>query len=315
MKPYFSVVIPLYNKENYIEKTLHSVLNQAFQDFEVIVVNDGSTDKSPEKVRAFKDSRIRLISIENSGVSHARNTGILEAKADFIAFLDADDLWEKNHLKDLLQLIQNFPNCGLYATAYVKKSGERFLECKFKDIPKGFEWSGIVQNYFESSIYNSIAWASAVAIPKNTFETIGLFDDTITLGAGEDTDMWIRIALKHPIAFSNKVSAIHNLHAENRLSNTNTNLRHFINLDNYESIAKSNPSLKRYLDINRFSIGLKYILSSNKEKGRSYFEKIDKQNLNWKQRVLVNQPKEVLIFLVIVQNVLRKMKIQLTAFH
>lgn len=315
MSPFFSIVIPLYNKEKHIEKTLQSVFDQTFQDFEILVVNDGSTDQSLKVTENITDRRIHIISIKNSGVSHARNVGISKAKADFVAFLDADDLWKKDHLENLRQLIKDFPDCGLYATAYIKQTKETFLECNFKGIPNKGDWSGVVEDYFQSSIYNSIAWASAVAIPKKTFEEVGFFDEKITLGAGEDTDMWIRIALKRPVAFNNKISAIHNLYAENRLSNSNTNLRQFINLDKYEEKAKNNPSLKKYLDINRFSIGLKYMLVGNKDKAKSYFEKIDKYNLNGKQKLLVNQPKEVLKLLIVVQNMLRKMNIQLTPFH
>jgi len=90
----FSVVIPLYNKERSVKNTIESVLNQTFQDFEVIVVNDGSTDNSLEVVKSFNDERIRIINQKNSGVSSARNRGIKEAKYEWIAFLDADDLWE-----------------------------------------------------------------------------------------------------------------------------------------------------------------------------------------------------------------------------
>lgn len=315
MSPFFSIVVPLYNKEKHIEKTLQSVFDQTFQDFEILVVNDGSTDQSLKVTENITDRRIHIISIKNSGVSHARNVGISKAKADFVAFLDADDLWKKDHLENLHQLIKDFPDCGLYATAYIKQTKETFLECKFKGIPNKRDWSGVVEDYFQSSIYNSIAWASAVAIPKKTFEEVGFFDEKITLGAGEDTDMWIRIALKRPVAFNNKISAIHNLYAENRLSNSNTNLRQFINLDKYEEKAKNNPSLKKYLDINRFSIGLKYMLVGNKDKAKSYFEKIDKYNLNGKQKLLVNQPKGVLKLLILVQNMLRNMNIQLTPFH
>ena len=95
MQPFFSIVIPLYNKENYIGHTLKSVLNQAFQDFEIIIVNDGSTDKSLEKVNSIKDARVQLFSIENRGVSYARNYGIEKALASLIIFLDADDTWMK----------------------------------------------------------------------------------------------------------------------------------------------------------------------------------------------------------------------------
>src|SRR5699024_6424946 len=97
----FSIVIPLYNKELSITNTLQSVLNQTFTDFEVVIVNDGSTDNSVEKVEAFNDPRIRLIHQANAGVSAARNKGIEEANYDWISFLDADDLWMENHLSIL----------------------------------------------------------------------------------------------------------------------------------------------------------------------------------------------------------------------
>ena len=94
----FSVVIPLYNKENHIQKTLNCVLSQSFTNFEIIIINDGSTDNSLKKAEDIKDSRIFLYSIKNQGVSNARNYGIKKANSDYICFLDADDFWYNNHL-------------------------------------------------------------------------------------------------------------------------------------------------------------------------------------------------------------------------
>src|SRR5574344_1434815 len=99
-----SVVIPLYNKERYIERAIRSVLNQSFQDFEIIVVNDGSTDQSVTIVKDINDSRIRIINQKNGGVSSARNKGISEAKYAIVAFLDADDVWKENHLEVIVEL-------------------------------------------------------------------------------------------------------------------------------------------------------------------------------------------------------------------
>src|SRR5690554_5521626 len=96
----FSVVIPLYNKELSISNTIQSVLDQTFQNFEIVIVNDGSTDNSVKEVEKFDDKRIRLIHQENQGVSAARNRGIKEARYEWIAFLDGDDLWEKEHLEE-----------------------------------------------------------------------------------------------------------------------------------------------------------------------------------------------------------------------
>ena len=94
----FTVVIPLYNKANYIEKAINSVLNQTFTEFEIIVVNDGSTDESLEKIGHFKDARLKIINQENAGVSTARNNGVKEAKYDYVAFLVADDWWDEHFL-------------------------------------------------------------------------------------------------------------------------------------------------------------------------------------------------------------------------
>ncbi|MEO8933952.1 MAG: glycosyltransferase family A protein [Xanthomarina sp.] len=315
MTPFFSIIIPLYNKENFITDTLISALKQDFKDFEIIIVNDGSTDQSLEKVKVIKDSRIKIFTIENSGVSAARNFGIRKASSNYIAFLDADDLWEKNHLSNLYNLLNTFPNCGLYATAYSKKLENKTLKIKYHNIPDNPEWMGIVPNYFEASRYNAIAWTSAVMLPKRILESFNGFDESITLGAGEDTDLWIRVALKHPVAFYNSVTAIHNLHADNRLSNTNTTKRAYLNLDKYEIDSKTNASLKKYLDINRFSIGLQFMIAGNTEKAHSHFSSLKKENLNTKQRFLMKLNRPLLVVFVNLQKGLRHLNIHLTPFH
>ena len=283
----FSIIIPVYNKENHIQNTISSVLNQTNQDFEIIVVNDGSTDHSLDVIKSINDKRIKLFTIENKGVSHARNFGLTKASSEFIAFLDADDYWFPNHLETFLMLYNKFPNCGLYATAYTCKIGDLEIASEYYKIPKTPNWMGIVNDYFESSIINGIAWTSAVMIPKHIFSSIGNFDEDITLGAGEDTDLWMRIALKHSVAFSNTVTAYYMLDADNRITNSNTNLRHFLNLDQYEDEAKHNDSLKKYLDINRYAIAIQYKLVGNNKKASEYIKKLDFNNLNKKQRFLL----------------------------
>ena len=113
-----SVVIPLYNKEKQIKRTLQSVLTQTFQDFEIVIVNDGSTDNSTIEVEKIKDSRIRLIHQENAGVSAARNKGIEEAKYELIALLDADDEWKNKYLEVQYDLYKKYPKCDIFACNY-----------------------------------------------------------------------------------------------------------------------------------------------------------------------------------------------------
>ncbi|MCP4971863.1 MAG: glycosyltransferase family 2 protein, partial [Arcobacter sp.] len=131
--PLFSVIIPLYNKENYIENTLQSVLDQTYKDFELIIVNDGSTDNSLEKTKNYLSSFVnhKIISQKNKGLSATRNKGVLEAKGEVIAFLDADDFWHPNFLEHIHNLFLEFPEASLFGTSYLLKySEEVVLEAK-----------------------------------------------------------------------------------------------------------------------------------------------------------------------------------------
>jgi glycosyltransferase involved in cell wall biosynthesis len=216
-----SVVIPLYNKVRHIARAINSVLAQTNNDFELIIVDDGSTDGSAEIVKNSTDSRIRLVRrehIDSWGGHAARNLGIAEARASLIAFLDADDEWLPEHLATLSRLAKKYPECGACATGYelVEPSGHRWTP-QFKFIPES-PWEGIIDNYFKSSLGWPPVWSSAVAVWKHVFEEVGLFP--VGIKRGGDLDMWGRIALKYPISFSNKVSAIYHTDATNRICTT-----------------------------------------------------------------------------------------------
>lgn len=315
MTPLISIVIPLYNKALSLEKTIDCVLNQTLTDFEIIIVNDGSTDSSLAIAEGIKDSRIKIYSTKNNGVSAARNFGITKAQADYIAFLDADDIWLPNHLENLNTLLQKFPECGLYCTAYAKQYKSIKAPAVFKNIPIKNNWMGVVDNYFESSLKNSLAWTSATLVPKSILEGLNGFCERITLGAGEDTDLWIRIALQYPVAFCNSATAIHNLQSENRISYSKTDSRQFIDLDVYEPLTKGNPSLKTYLDVNRFAIGMQYKLNGNTKTAKNYFSKINSDSLNIRQRFLMSKSAATIRLMKRFQIILRKLRINLTPFH
>ncbi|HBK83479.1 MAG TPA: glycosyltransferase family 2 protein, partial [Flavobacterium sp.] len=115
--PFFSVIIPLYNKENYVENALKSILKQSFTDYEIIIVNDCSTDNSVSIIESHLHENVRLIHHEkNKGLSAARNTGVKNAKADYVTYLDADDLWKPTFLTTIHRLILNFPEAKIYGT-------------------------------------------------------------------------------------------------------------------------------------------------------------------------------------------------------
>ncbi|WP_159021425.1 glycosyltransferase family 2 protein [Formosa sp. L2A11] len=314
MKPYFSIIIPLYNKQNHIKHTINTVINQSFKDFEIIVVNDGSTDKSQDIVSNINESRISIFTIKNQGVSFARNFGVKKTTSDRIVFLDADDSWETNHLETLFNLYQEYPSCGLYCTAYQKKIKHKIIPSTYNSIPKITDWSGIIPDFFEASFINCIAWTSAVSIPKRAFIAVHGFDESITLGAGEDTDLWIKLAINYPVAFTNTVTATHNLYAENRISNSSTSLRNFINLDNYEAAARDNKSLKKYIDLNRFALALKYKVDRNELKFKEHQSKIDFKNLNWKQKLILKCNRTLLITAKNIQVFLQQSNLFLSSF-
>jgi glycosyltransferase involved in cell wall biosynthesis len=315
MQPFFSIIIPLYNKENAIENTLKSVFNQSFTDYEVIVINDGSTDRSEEKVTAFSDERLRLISTDNKGVSPARNLGIELANGKIIAFLDADDYWFPSHLENLYQLHNRFPEAGLLVTNYqFFYSDKKIIQPVFEGIPTE-KWSGIVPDFFKSSMKFRLAWTSAVAVRKNVFDSLGNFDENITLGAGEDTDLWIRIALKYPVAFDNEVSAYYQMETENRISLSRTLERKFSRLDKFTSEEKTNPSLKKYLDLYRAEFALKHKLAGDLQSFHFYKKAISKENLHWKTKLLFTIPIFILRILYFFKKKLEKLNIQTSAYH
>jgi glycosyltransferase involved in cell wall biosynthesis len=247
----FSVVIPLYNKANHIQRAIDSVLNQSIQNFECIVVNDGSTDDSEKVVENYKDERVKLINQDNGGPASARNRGIKEAKGDFIAFLDADDEWEKNFLNIISGLIIAYPNAGVFATALRAKDG-RLSEYNYKNLPP-HPWNGIIPSYFEC-ISNEVypLSSSTTCIKKDKFSIIGEFD--CSLRVGQDVDMWIRAALNNEIAFSSIIGATYYHDAENRskdIIDHNEKLLYFVkHLEKYNEY--SGISKESLIHLNNF---------------------------------------------------------------
>jgi len=201
----FSVVIPLYNKAAFIRRSLDSVLLQTLEDYEIIVVDDGSTDGGPDLVAGYDNHRIKLVRQENRGVSATRNRGIGEASGKWIAFLDADDAWKPNYLQKILMLTEKYPEAGAYATAYeiIMHSG-KVVYPKYKAIPPS-PWQGLLSNYFHSALGAPPVWTSATTVPKHIINKVGGFHLGVPLG--EDLDMWGRIALRYPIAFCNEIAA------------------------------------------------------------------------------------------------------------
>ncbi len=201
-----SVIIPLYNKKAYITATLQSVLRQSHPHFELIVVNDGSTDGSPQAVESIQDNRLRLIHQPNKGVSAARNQGIRVAQNEFIALLDADDIWEPDCLQTLAQLADKYPDCDIFACNYEFEQQDGSVRPTIiRKLPFTDE-DGVMSNYFEvAACSHPPICSSSVMIRKKALESIGGFPEG--LSSGEDLLTWARLACQYRIAYSRRVCA------------------------------------------------------------------------------------------------------------
>jgi hypothetical protein len=163
----FSVVIPLYNKEHYIEKTIQSVLDQTCTDYEVIVVDDGSKDNSLALARKFESDRVRVIPQENQGVSVARNTGILNANGEFICFLDADDEWRPDYLATVEQLTERYPESAIFVTAYAVNMGNGKINYSTRLEPE----TGLLPSFIGKQYWNFYSWNPGLGGLEKFLET------------------------------------------------------------------------------------------------------------------------------------------------
>ena len=287
--PAISIVIPLYNKEPHIARALNSVLAQTFQDFEVVIVDDGSTDNSAEVVKKFEDFRIRLIQQENRGVSVARNRGIEAARAELIAFLDADDEWLPQHLETIMCLRSKFPKAGAYATLYSIQHRERIKKVDIP-CPSLKSGDGLIPRYFKLAAECDPITSSSVCIPRSIFDSVGLF--TPDVWWGEDTEMWGRIALYYPVAFSREPGAVYHYEATNRANEkTKVEICHpFIQTGsnymkrNERSLSPSDlDDLKEYMEVLKLKVAGRSLKSGRPDIAREMVLKCKtSRQLRWK---------------------------------
>jgi glycosyltransferase involved in cell wall biosynthesis len=197
-RPAVSVIVPAYNAESHIRQTLQSVIDQTFADFEIVVVDDGSTDGTRAAVVGL-DRRILYLYQSNAGASAARNRGIAAATGDVLSFLDADDLWLPNKLAAQMAFINRHPKLALvfadsdefesdvvHCTSLLQKSGFRPA---LNDIP--------IREAFQKLLLENFIPTSTVLVRKVCLDRVGAFDPVLT--NAEDRDMWLRIAATFPV--------------------------------------------------------------------------------------------------------------------
>ena len=310
--PKISVIIPLYNKGFIISETLDSVLAQTFTDFEVVIVNDGSTDNSFEIVSRFSDERIKLFQQQNKGAAAARNLGIEKATGELIAFLDADDYWYPNHLDELYQLYIDFPNCGIYCNRYqIKTTSKHFQKPIFNGINKDFR--GIVSNYFYSNKPFRITWTSVIMIEKSTLQKFGGFNKNVS--NGQDLVLRTKIGISSPIAVSNKSTALYYFNTPNSLTKRKINQMKLMDFSQFEKAEQKDSYLKEFLDLHRFFYAIQYKSIGDKENALFYYTKIAPKNLTLTNKILFVLPSFVLQLLYKIKRLLKKIGIEFSTYN
>ena len=266
----FSIIMPAYNAEKFIKDAIKSVLSQRYFNFELIIVDDGSKDKTAEVIKSFKDKRIHYLYQNNAGVSAARNLGISEAKGEYICFLDSDDEWRENHLDVLIGLIEKYKECSLFVTGYdicltdgklIPKSKEILNKVKDEDFQSD-DGYGVLLNY--GYFLNT----NTVCCKKEVFDKVGLF--RVGVKNSEDDDMWMRIFAHYSLAISKESTTIYN-----RSNSSATNKRKITKdiflervddiLTSSEVTEKRKQSLIRIVERKKISRARKYILIGNKK--------------------------------------------------
>ncbi|MCG6137601.1 MAG: glycosyltransferase family 2 protein [Nostoc sp. LLA-1] len=212
--PKVSVIIPAYNAMQYLPETISSVLQQTFSDFEVLIIDDGSSDNIKEWVLNLTDKRVKLISQTNQGVSVARNTGINQAKGEYIAFLDADDLWYATKLEKQIRCLDNNPEIGLVHSwmAVINEEGKATGKFMNSDA-EGDVWKQIVEK-------NTVA-CSSVMVRRCCFQRWGMFlprQNECPVDV-EDWEMWIRIAAHYPFAVIKEPLILYRQHTNSTSKN------------------------------------------------------------------------------------------------
>jgi len=309
---FFSIIIPLYNKEKYVENALKSILNQTFTDYEIIIVDDGSTDKSRVLISKYLSNKIRIIDhIKNKGLSAARNTGIKNATSNYITFLDADDLWHPNFLQTINDLISSLPEAHIFATNFNEVYPKKTLNPHngSEKLAPGF--NGII-DFFKLNLKQGIYTPSSVCWHKSVFETIGYYDENISFS--EDLDFNIRANLKFKLAYSKSVQMSYFMETDNQITRSSILNKTFPDYDQYEKHCSTVPNLKKYLDFERYVLAKHLKIDGDTKRHPKIISNIDFKNLNYKQVILLKSPYILLRIIKITKDFLIRKGVKFTSY-
>jgi glycosyltransferase involved in cell wall biosynthesis len=206
-KPLVSVIMPAYNASSTIDSAIRSILNQTYKDWELIVIDDGSTDNTADLIQSFNHPGILLIKQENQGQSGARNTGIDSSKGEYIAFLDADDLWEEDKLREQIDCFKKAKHeLGFVHTGYREFDDKKEYKPKPLRFVRKKQLKGFV---FDDLVIHNFVGVLTVMIPRKILDEVGVFDKSLI--NSPDWDLWLRITRKYPVDYVDKSLARYRL--------------------------------------------------------------------------------------------------------
>lgn len=307
--PNISVAIAVYNKQENIISTLKSVLNQNYAAKEIVIVNDGSIDKSESLILSIDDSRIKYIKQENQGAAAARNKAIQNCSYPYIALIDADDIWDPDFLKNIIETIKSYPKQKIFSTALnIEFAQNKHFKSSYNNVNMG---AVSIYNYFEASYKSSIIHSSAIVLHKEVFKRVGFFDERIL--SGQDIDLWIRLGLEFPVVFIPKYLATYR-YVSSSLSYSGVSLDDKLQFDKFAQQEKNNTLLKKFLDLNRYSLAVSAKETNDKEWYDQLSKNIDLNNLNSKQRLILKTPGWAIRLMKRFKLILAKIGWQTTSF-
>ena len=291
----FSVIIPLFNKAPYVEKAINSVLGQSFQDFELIVIDDGSSDDSLSVARSVLEkcnNPYRLILQENAGVSTARNNGVAASQSEYLCFLDADDWWAPTFLEKMSKLIQDYPEAGIYGTNYYYVKNGRRTVCVSTAETGYIDYCHVYAEKLQMPL-----WTGSVCIPRSIFDEMKGFCPYLKLG--EDFNLWIRISFKYRVAFLNEPLSYYNQDSDatwRLVGKLHSPSSHMLwHLNDFSKEEESNPDYKNLVDKLRTYCLLPYYLSKQYHNAaKDELEKVDWNRQPKKIRRLYHLPIPIL---------------------
>ena len=292
----FSVIIPLYNKAPYVAKAIESVLSQSFADYELIVMDDGSTDGSFEVALKVIEGHenCHIFRQANKGVSSARNNAVALSQGEYLCFLDADDWWEPTFLEEMDRFVSDFPDAGIYGTNYTIVNETRHkTRVASIGVDDGFEKGYI--NYcltYSKTMYMPLT-STSVAIPRRVFDEMKGFPQGIKLG--EDFLLWIRIALKYKVAFLNRPLSYYNQDVDvtNRgIGKLHDPKCHMLwNLGFLAEEERANVDFKQLIDnLRTYGLFPYYISKEYHEMARQELDKVDWKHQPVRIRKQYQQP-------------------------